>query len=215
MIVPTITRHILCNRVKTNINAGEKVRMSDMRLKSSTCGPWIKETERKLRSCQTVIPTAEEIVFDKSLCLTETVGEKTSVSIVDFLRCGEIKFRASDILNLTAAKGYWSSDSDGRIVRMVINRLYSDGNIDKSHYLGSANSAQNDEILYIGGDICVENETCDLNDATLSREFALTLAGQMFLRTPKEETSLNTEDKLLFITESDEKEYLVNENLFI
>ena len=214
MIIPTITRHISSNRVKTSINGGEKGRMSDVRLKLSTCGAWIKETERKLRSCQTVIPKPEEIVFDKSLCLTERVGEKTSVSIVDFLRCGEIRFKASDILNLKTAKGYWSSDSDGRIVRMVINRVYSDGKIDKSHYLGSANSAQNDETLYIGGDICVENETCDLNDSTLSREFELTLAGQMFLRTPKEKTSIKTVDKQLFITESDEKECLVTENLF-
>ena len=208
MMTPTtISSRNLYNRMKTDINAQEKGRMSDVRLQSSSCGAWMDETVQKLRSCQTALPPAEEIIFDKSLYLTERVGEKTSVSIVDFLRCGEIRFRASDILDLTTARGYWSSDSDGRIVRMVVNRLYSDGKIAKSHYLGSANTAQDDESLYIGGKVCDEYEKCDLNDDTMSREFELTLAGEMFLRTPNAKKNIKTS-----IKENDEIEFKVNKS---
>lgn len=182
MIAPTTAHRIMSNRIVMNRSVGKNVRTPDTQLQCSSCGAWMHKTESMFRNCHTTIPTDKEITFDESLYLTETVGEESSVSIVDFLGTGEIKFRASEVPDLVNAKGYWACDSVGNIVRMVINRTFSDGKMVKSHYLGSTENVLNDESHYVGGEVCVENDRCDVNDELPRKKFELTLAGPMIIR---------------------------------
>lgn len=168
---------------------------------------WQKEKKIKSTSVKDS-HTISKLVNNKSFYLTETENLLTFISIVDFLENGEIRFRASEVPDLNLAKGTWTLDSDGIILKMVIDRIYNNGNFSKAHYLGVINDAHSDgmhkskfeknkkkedyeidnydedeeeeeDSLVIGGEIC--EDRCDIDDNSIKKQFELSRAGSFLI----------------------------------
>ena len=182
-------------------------------LQALPCRAWMWKKEKKIKSFPLTDPPhiVSKLVNKNTLYLTETEKEnhKSVISIVDFLESGEIVFRASEIPNLRFARGSWTCDPTGIILKMVIDRIYSDGNEAKSHYLGvmskidDGNKEKNndekakygggetdkydedgedkndEDRLCIGGEVC--DEMCDIDDDGMKKQFELSRAGAVYL----------------------------------